>query len=113
MKYPKKSATTGSASLASPAVSGAVVGPLPAGPAFLPWQPSTWPSASAKVDANFITDLRKIFDESILGEICNVIEDIKKSNGDLQHRGHVVAIALMFVLDALSSYRYRWKHIAN
>jgi len=110
MKYTQKSAKTGSASLISSDISGAIVDQLPPTPAFLPWQPSTWPSAPAKVDADFTANLRKIFDGSILGEIRNVIEDIKKSNGDLQHRGHVVAIALMCALDALSSYGYRGKH---
>src|SRR6266568_764039 len=114
MKYPKKSGTASSPSLISPSVSGPIIGTPPAGrPVFLPWQPSTWPSAPANADANFITDLRKIFDESILGEIRNVIQDIKTNNGDLQHRGHVVAIALMCALDALSSYGYRDKHMAE
>jgi hypothetical protein len=44
-----------------------------------------------------------------LGEVRNVIEDITKSNGTLAFRGHVVAIALMCALDAISSYGYRGK----
>jgi len=47
-----------------------------------------------------------IFKESILDEIGNVIEDAKKSNGDLQHRGHVVALAMMCALEAISAYGY-------
>lgn len=31
----------------------------------------------------------------MLGEIGSVIQDAKKSNGDLQHRGHVAAISQM------------------
>lgn len=49
----------------------------------------------------------------MLGEISNVIHDITKSNGDLQQRGHVVAIALMCALDAIASYGYRGKHISK
>lgn len=107
MKYSKKSVTTGSASLISPAVSGVIVGTPPAALAFLPWQPSTWPPAPKQVDGHFIAALEKIFRESILDEIGNVIEDAKKSNGDLQHRGHVVALALMCALEAISAYGYR------
>jgi hypothetical protein len=47
--------------------------------------------------------LRKIFEESILNEIGNVITDV---GGDLRHRGHVVAIAILCALDAISSYGY-------
>jgi len=68
------------------------------------------------VDADFVATLGKIFNESILDEIRNVAEDAKKANGDLQHRGHVLAIALMCALDAISSYGYRGKrgkHIAK
>jgi hypothetical protein len=50
---------------------------------------------------------------SILNEIENVIVDAKERNGDLQHRGHVVAISLMCALDAISSYGYRGEHIAK
>jgi hypothetical protein len=41
-----------------------------------------------------------------LGEIRNVIDDAHKANGNLTHRGHVVAIALICALDAISSYGY-------
>jgi hypothetical protein len=74
--------------------------------AFYAWLPSTWPLPPAKFDLTVAATLRHIFDESILGEIENVIEDIKNSNGDLQHRGHVVAISLLCALDAISSYGY-------
>jgi hypothetical protein len=39
--------------------------------------------------------VKKIFEESILGEIANVVSDATKCNGYLQYRGHVVAISLM------------------
>jgi len=42
----------------------------------------------------------------MLDEIDNVIADAQKCNGDLQHRGHVVAIALLSALDAVSFYAY-------
>jgi hypothetical protein len=76
---------------------------------FAPWQPSTWPAASTLTDDEFIEVLKQIFEQSILGEVRNVIEDITKSNGTLAFRGHVVAIALMCALDAISSYGYRGK----
>lgn len=98
--------------VASPAVSGAVVSAeFP--PGFRAWQPSTWPASPAAVDENFIYVLKRIFEESILGEIANVIADAEKVNGDLQHRGHVVAIALMCALDAISSYGYRGRHVSG
>lgn len=76
---------------------------------FRAWQPSTWPPAPASVDDKFITTLRRIFQESILDEIGNVITDAEKVNGDLQHRGHVVAISLMCALEAISAYGYGGK----
>ena len=84
----------------SAAPSGTVPVPVAALPAFRSWQPSTWPRPPRKFTPRFTVDLRQIFDESMLGEISNVIHDITKSNGDLQQRGHVVAIALMCALDA-------------
>ena len=89
--------------VSAPSVSGALVG---AQPAFVAWQPSTWPVAPASVNEDFICTLKRIFEESILGEISNVIDDALTANGDLQHRGHVVAISLMCALDAISSYGY-------
>jgi hypothetical protein len=50
-----------------------------------------------------IATIRKIFEESILDEIDNVIAD---AGGNLVHRGHVVAIASLCALDAMSSYGY-------
>jgi hypothetical protein len=83
---------------------------LPAQAPLAAWQPSTWPIPPSKVDASFIETLKLIFDQSILCEIDNVVEDAHKSNGGLEHRGHVVAIALMCALDATSSYGYGRKN---
>ena len=80
---------------------------------FLAWQPSTWPVAPTTVDEGFVFTLKRIFEDSILGEIANVISDATKCNGDLQHRGHVVAISLMCALDAISAYGYRGKRGAH
>jgi hypothetical protein len=94
-------------SVAAPAVTGAVVKSSSYISAFQPWQPSTWPQPPDHFNEEFIGTLRIIFNDSMLGEIDNVIGDIKRSNGDLQHRGHVVAIALLCALDAISYYGYR------
>lgn len=77
------------------------------------WQPSTWPAPPSTVDDEFICALKWIFEESILGEIGNVIADAHKSNGDLRYRGHVIAISLMCALDAIASYGYRRHHVAD
>jgi hypothetical protein len=92
----------------SPSITGAIVSAT-APPVFVAWQPSTWPATPSAVDDKFVFTLKSIFEESILGEINNLNADVHKSNGDLQHRGHVVAIALMCALDAIASYGYR-KH---
>lgn len=75
-------------------------------PRFHAWQPSTWPDPPPAVDQDFIRTLKRIFEDSILGEINNVISDAEKCNGGLQFRGHVVAIALFCALDTISSYGY-------
>ena len=107
MKYKETKSET--VSVTVPSVTGANIGALATGasPAFYSWVPSTWPAAPAAWNPNFSKTLKQIFDESILGEIGNVIHDIKNSNGDLQHRGHVVAISLMCALEAISAYPYR------
>ena len=94
------------ASTVSPPITGAnVSGTSPL--LFAAWQPSTWPAASASAPGEFIEVLKRVFEESILGEVRNVIEDVTKSNGTLAFRGHVVAISMMCALDAISSYGYR------
>lgn len=95
----------------APPVTGAVVS-TPAPAMFLAWQPSTWLAAPAAVDEKFVYNLKRIFEDSILSEIANVIADAEQCNGDLQHRGHVVAIALMCALDAISSYGYKGKSVS-
>ncbi len=90
----------------SPSITGAIVSAAHP-PVFVAWQPSTWPAAPSAVDDKFVFTLKGIFEESMLGEISNVIGDIQKINDDLQHRGHVVAIALVCALDAIASYGYR------
>lgn len=92
----------------APAITGAQVGLPPS--QFIAWQPSTWPTAPGAADEAFILILKRIFEESILSEIANVISDAEKCNGDLQHRGRVVAIALLCAMDALSSYGYGAKN---
>src|SRR5947209_7599016 len=72
--------------VSSPPVTGAVVS-ASLQPVFVAWQPSTWPAVPSAVDEKFIYTLKRIFEDSILGEISNVIADVRKSNGDLQHRG--------------------------
>lgn len=99
-------------SLRSPSITGAVVSPAQSS-ALCTWQPSTWPAGPPAIDASFIGMLRQIFEESVLGEINNVIADVQKSNGNLEHRGHVIAIALMCSLDAIASYGYRGHHSAD
>jgi hypothetical protein len=71
----------------------------------VPHHPSTWPDFT-NCDTEFMAVLRRIFDESILGEIDNVIRDAQQCNGNLDNRGYVVALALMCALDAISSYGY-------
>lgn len=71
---------------------------------FIPWQPSTWPEPPAAYDENFRGALEQIFEETILEEIANVISDAHKANGNLTHRGHVVALALLCAVDSIGSY---------
>jgi hypothetical protein len=86
--------------LVVPPITGAFAGPVDP---FRAWQPSTWPNAPARWDNRLSGTIRRIFEESIFLEIDNVISD---AGGDLEHRGHVVGIALLCALDAVSSYGY-------
>ena len=107
MKYGNPSFTSASTSGAITSGStGAVVSVSPTVAALRAWQPSTWAHAPRSVDADFIKLLATIFKESMLDELDNVINDAIAVNGSLEHRGHVVAIALMCALDAISSYGY-------
>lgn len=91
-------------SLYAPSVSGAIITPTPI---FFAWLPSTWPATPSAVDDEYINTLKQIFEESILGEISNVLGDVHKANGSLRNRGHVLAIAMLSALDAIASYGYR------
>lgn len=82
---------------------------FPPPPNFAAWQPSTWPPPPAKWDDEFGRLLKAIFSETILDEISNVVEDAKKVNGSLVHRGYVVAIGLLCAIDAIASYAYPGK----
>jgi|ERR1051326_1459305 hypothetical protein len=70
---------------------------------FYPWLPSTWPAAPVAWEQSLVETLREVFRGAMLNEIDNVIAD---AENDLRHRGHVVAIALLCALDAISSYGY-------
>ena len=74
-----------------------VVAPQPQ--KLIAWLPSTWPAAPAAAEEKFITTLRDIFGESVLGEVKNVIDDAHKAHGSLNHRGHIVALAMLCAND--------------
>ncbi|MCZ7358012.1 MAG: hypothetical protein O8C66_05890 [Candidatus Methanoperedens sp.] len=71
---------------------------------FIPWQPSTWPDSPTT--SQFPEIMKKIFKETMVGEINDVIKDILKSNKSLVHRGHAVAIPMLCAIDSLSKYAY-------
>jgi hypothetical protein len=106
VRYPESGST------AAPSVTGAMIDATITiqPPAWSPWLPSSWPPAPVKVDESFVETLHRIFQESILDEVDNVIAD---ANGNLSHRGHVIAIALLCALDAVSSYAYRDKKLGK
>jgi hypothetical protein len=72
---------------------------------FVPWQPSQWPVAPTD-DHEFVMVLKRIFEQSMLMEINSVIQDATARNGNVEHRGHVLAISMLCALDAISSYGY-------
>jgi hypothetical protein len=72
---------------------------------FVPWQPSQWPVAPADTH-EFVMVLKRIFEQSMLLEIKGVIDDATSCNGNVEHRGHVLAISMLCALDAISSYGY-------
>jgi len=72
---------------------------------FVPWQPSAWPDAPSDPH-EFVIVLKRIFEQSMLMEINNVIEDATARQGSLEHRGHVIAGSMLCALDAISSYGY-------
>jgi hypothetical protein len=89
---------------ASLPVSGAIVSAADVAQ-FVPWQPSQWPPAPID-DHEFVLVLKRIFEQSMLIEIQNVIDDATALNGSVEHRGHVLAISMLCALDAISSYGY-------
>ena len=71
---------------------------------FIQWQPSTWSDFHNFNEASTI--IRRIFQETIIEEIDNVIKDATHNNGSIEHRGHIIAIAQLCATDTLSSYSY-------
>src|SRR5260370_3995706 len=88
--------------VSAPSITGAQIA-APASPRLLAWQPSTWPATPTAVGEKFVFTLKQIFEESILGEIANVVSDATKCNVDLQHRGHLVRLSLICALEPISS----------
>jgi voltage-gated potassium channel len=80
---------------------------------FTPWQPGTWPAAPSKFNQPFYETLKRIFQETMEDELQNVVDDVQRANSTsafpLEHRGHVIAVAYMCALDALSAYGYKNK----
>ena len=74
---------------------------------FIPWQPSTWPEPPTSYVVEFSETLERIIKETMLDEIDNVISDAHKVNGDLQHRGHVVILALLCAVDSIAAYTFQ------
>jgi hypothetical protein len=77
------------------------------------WQPSSWPDVSDEYSPEFLEALRAIIQTTVLAEIGNVIDDAMKNAGGLHHRGHVVALALLCAVDALSSYAFTGTEIST
>jgi hypothetical protein len=74
---------------------------------FYPWQPTSWPKPPEAFNEDFYNTVRIIFSETIIQEISNVIDDIRRSSPvGLVHRGHVIAIVLLCAIDTLASYAY-------
>lgn len=104
VKYPEDG------NLAVPSITGGLSGQA----AFIPWQPGTWPRAPQQFNPDFHATLSQIFYGSMVDELRNVIRDIQAANpggAPLAHRGHVVAVACMCALDAVSLYGYKNKNV--
>lgn len=71
---------------------------------FVSWLPSTWPTPPSSFTPQFADNLDIIVRETILDEIANVISDAKAQPSGLQHRGHVIALAMLCAVDALAGY---------
>ena len=85
---------------------GSTGGMIPNPPAFTPWLPSTWPVVPSGDTAELWRILNEIVQETVIVEIGNVISDAQTVNGDVQRRGHVVALAIVCAIDALASYAF-------
>jgi hypothetical protein len=66
---------------------------------------SVWPPPPTD-DYEFVLVLKRIFEQSMLMEIKNVIDDAIARSGNVEHRGHVLIISMLCALDAISSYGY-------
>lgn len=108
MKYKKRKAQSTSSFTSTP-LSGAMIEETVGNVEFIPWRPSTWPEAPKEFNEDFAGVFERIIRETILDELKNVVGDIVKSHGSLQHRGHVVGAGLMCALEVLSTYGYRSK----
>ncbi len=74
---------------------------------FISWQPTKWPKPPDSFNNDFFNTIEEIFNETIIAEIENVLNDIKNCSSEgLEHRGHVIAIALLCAIDTISSYAY-------
>jgi hypothetical protein len=74
---------------------------------FVPRLPSTWPAVGPIPDASFADVLERLFVEGMLTELSNVCDDITLSSPmGMQGRGHVVAVAMMSILDSVSQFAY-------
>ena len=77
---------------------------------FRPWQPTTWPEPPDSFNSDFFNTIEEIFNKTIIAEIENVLNDIENCSSEgLEHRGHVIAIALLCAIDTISSYAYGGK----
>lgn len=84
------------------AASGAYTGVEPL--LFSAWLPSSWPITPTVVTPTFVETLHTVFHEGMLDEIRNVIDDAIARNGSLEHRGHVLAIAIMCAIDSVAAF---------
>jgi hypothetical protein len=104
MQYPN-----GNSNVSVPSVTG---GQADSDDPFVPSMPSTWPAAPREFDQAFHDRLTRIFRETMLEELRNVVGDILaregvEQNSALRNRGHVVAVAYMCALDSVSAYAFK------
>ena len=103
MKFPQDSIKPSAVSTLSASGSLVAVGSEP----FVPRLPSTWPPVGRLPDASFVDVLERLFVEGMLTELNNVCDDILLSSAvGLRGRGHVLAVAMMSILDSVSQFAY-------